>query len=215
MFGILNRIKNKISSKIQQISRKRINKRNRKRLKTDKVSLIASNCNGAMILHDLGIKFQSPFVNLWMKPDDFIKMLKRLKYYMDCDLKFVMESGIDYPIGMLDDVKLYFMHYDTEDEAQRKFNERRSRIDYNRIFVLFTDRDGCSIENLKEFDHLPYRKKVVFVHKPLPLIKSSVYIPGFENEGSVGMCMAYQGPYIGKRYYDYFDYVSWFNDNET
>lgn len=219
MFGIQNGIKSKAISKIRQDARKRLNKRNRRRLKTDRISLIASNCNGAMILHDLGVQFQSPFVNLWMKPDDFIRMLKRLKYYMNCDLMFIKETGIDYPIGMLDDVKLYFMHYKDEDEAKQKFYERRSRIDYDRLYILFTDRDGCTLEHLKEFDKLPYKRKAVFLHEPLPEIKSGIYIKGFENKPSVGMCMAYRGGYKGilqgRKYYDDFDYVRWFNQIES
>lgn len=85
-------------------------------------------------------------------------------------------------------------------------------MNYNNIFVLFTDRDGCTEEDLINFDNLPYRHKAVFVHKPHPNIKSAVYIRGFENENSVGMCMDYKnGGNSYKKYYDDFDYVGWFN----
>ena len=43
----------------------------RKRLVNKDICLIASNCNGAMILHDLRLQFKSPFVNLWLRPKDF------------------------------------------------------------------------------------------------------------------------------------------------
>lgn len=54
----------------------------RKRLVNKDICLIASNCNGAMILHDLGLQFKSPFVNLWLRPKDFIKLLSSLREYM-------------------------------------------------------------------------------------------------------------------------------------
>ena len=184
---------------------------NRFRLKNRTVSVIASNCNGACICHDLKLRFNSPFVNLWMEPQDFIKMLKSLKHYMTCEIRFIKIDKINYPVGQLDDVKLYFLHYKSEKEAREKWKERVSRINYDNLFILFSDRDGCSLADLHEFDQLPYNKKVVFVHKPVPSVKSAFYIRGFENENSVGMCMNYRSKYSIRKYYDDFDYVSWFN----
>ena len=183
----------------------------RKRLVNRNICLIASNCNGATILHDLGLQFKSPFVNLWIKPQDFIKMLTSLREYMNYDLKFTTEDGIDYPVGLLNDIKIYFQHYKTENEAKEKWNERICRMDYNNLFILFTDRDGCTEQDLIDFDNLPYKNKVVFVNKPHPNIKSAFVIKGFENENSVGPCMAYKSKLSYKKYYDDFDYVEWFN----
>ena len=184
-------------------------------LKNTDFSLIASNCNGAMILHDLSLKFNSPFVDLWIKPKDFIKMLKNLKYYMDCEFSFTNEEGITYPVGILDDIRIYFQHYKSEDEAKNKWHERRARINYDNLFILFTDRDGCTKQDMIDFDNLKYKNKAVFVHKPYPDIKSAVYIHGFEQNDSVGMCMNYKGRFSLKRYYDDFDYVTWFNQGKT
>ena len=52
--------------------------------------------------------------------------------------------------------------------------------------------------------------KVVFTHKPYPELKSAFYIKGFENEGEVGDLFTFSG-WNGEKYYDQFDYVSWFN----
>ena len=180
-------------------------------LKNTDFSLIASNCNGAMILHDLNLKFNSPFVDLWIKPKDFIKICGNLKDYMNCNLSFTTEEGIDYPVGILKDIKIYFQHYKTDKEAEYKWKERKQRINYENLFILFTDRDGCTKQDLIDFDNLKYINKAVFVHKPFPDIKSAVYIKGFEQNDSVGMCMDYKGRFSLKRYYDDFDYVSWFN----
>lgn len=181
-------------------------------LKNRNFSLIASNCNGACILHDLGLKFNSPFVNLWLEPNDFIKMLKSLRRYMSCDIKFIKVDGVDYPVGLLDDVKIYFQHFKTEDDARKKWNERVARINYDNLFVMFTSRDGCSLDNLKEFDNLAFAHKVVFVNNPISDIKSAFYIKGFENNAAVGMLLDYRSPYSVKKYYDDFDYVNWFNN---
>ncbi len=193
--------------------RERINQRNRKKLLNTSFSLISSNCNGGFILHDLGLKFNSPFINLWIKPKDFIKILSDFQNYMDTPLCFIKEDGIDYPVGMLKDAKIYFMHYDTEAEAEAKWNERKQRINYDNLFVLFNDRDGCTYDDMIAFEKMPFENKIIFTNKQYPDIKSSFYIRGFENQDSVGNCFDYVPKGLGKKYYDQFDYVSWFNNN--
>jgi uncharacterized protein (DUF1919 family) len=197
--------------KIISILRKKINMKNSKRLKNKDFSLLASNCNGAFILHDLNLKFNSPTVNLFMYPSDFVKYIKNLEYYSKCDLKFIKKDDTAYPVGKLDDIEIHFMHYKDENEAERKWRERTDRIDFDNMFIMMTDRDGCSLEDLKEFDKLPYKNKVVFTHKEYPEIKSSVYIKGFENEKNVGNLYSYKNRFTGYKYYDDFDYVEWFN----
>lgn len=199
---------------INNFRRKRINSKNQAKLKNKDFSLIASNCNGSLILHDLGLRFNSPFVNLWIKPKDYIKMLSNLRQYMNADLTFVKEEGIDYPVGKINDVILYFQHYNSENEALEIWNKRKARINYENLFVMFTERDGCTYEDLKLFDELPFENKVVFTHKDYPEIKSSVYIKGFENQSELGFLFDFMPDKIGKKYYDQFDYVSWFNCNK-
>lgn len=191
--------------------RRFINYNKRKKLSNTSFSLISSNCNGGFILHDLGVRFNSPFINLWIKPKDFIKILTDLRNFMDMPLIFTYENGIDYPVGLIRDVKIYFMHYDSEAEAEAKWNERKQRIDYDNLFILFNDRDGCTYDDMKAFDKLPFENKVIFTNRPYPDIKSSFYIRGFENQNYVGDCFDYVPKGLGKKYYDQFDYVSWFN----
>ena len=121
--------------------REKINLENREKLKNSNFSVISSNCNGAFILHDLGQRFNSPTVNLFLYPKDFIKFVKNLKYYLSLDLKFIKEEGIEYPIGLLDDIKIYFMHYKSNEEAENKWNSRKERINYDNIFIMMTARD--------------------------------------------------------------------------
>ena len=188
-----------------------INKRKRKKLKNKDFSLISSNCNGAFILHDLGLQFRSPFVNLWLTPKDFIKLLGNLEYYMEMPLAFIHEEAIEYPVGLLKDVKIYFQHYESEDEALMKWNERKQRINYDNLFILFKENGKCTKDDLAAFDRLNFKNKIVFTHQPYPDIKSSFYIRGFENEGKVGDCFSFMPDKPYMKYYDQFDYVKWFN----
>lgn len=186
-----------------------INAKNRARLTNTVPSVLSSNCNGAFILHDLGLKFNSPFVNLYMTPADFIRYLQNFEYYRQAELHFT-PSDKSYPIGKLDDLTVHFMHYRTEAEACFKWVERTARIDTDNLFVMMTDRDGCTYQDLQAFEALPLKNKVVFTHRPYPELASSFYIKGFEEQGQVGDLYEFSGWY-GKKYYDQFDYVGWFN----
>lgn len=191
-----------------------INKKNKQRLNNHSdFSVLSNNCYGAIILHDLGLRFNSPFVNLWIKPKDFIKYLKNIDYYTNCKLEFIQEDNINYPIGKLDDIYLYFQHYKSEDEAELKWYSRSKRINKDNLFILFSERDGCTYEDLIEFDKLPFKNKIVFTHKQYKEIKSSYYIKGFENDEYVGDCYKFINIFSGKKILDQFDYVNWFNNN--
>lgn len=184
---------------------------NRLRLRKREFSLFASNCNGACILHDLGLPFRSPFVNLCLNAPDFMKILESPREYLAAPLEFIEDSGCDYPVARLLDVTLHFMHYGTAAEAEEQWRRRCQRVNWDDVFVLMTDKDGCDDALLRRFDALPYKHKAIFTHVPHPEIASAVYIPGFEEETEVGNCVEFINGWSGKRYYDYFDYVSWFN----
>ena len=79
------------------------------------------------------------------------------------------------------------------------------------LFVIMTERDGCTYEDLKAFNSLKKKNKVVFTYKPYPELESAYYIPGFEEEGSVGYCWKFKNRVTGRKIYDIFPYVDWFN----
>lgn len=191
-------------------AREEINAKDRARLTNKDFSLIASNCNGSFMLKDLGLPFLSPFINLYLTPRNFIKYLSNIEHYLNAKLRFIIGREGRYPIGYLDDVEIHFFHYHSEEEAYNKWMERSKRLNLENFFVTMAERDGCRYQDLKNFDALPIKNKVVFTHRPYPEIASTFYIPGFEIKNEVGVLLDFSGVH-GERYYDHFDYVKWFN----
>lgn len=191
-----------------------INKPNRKKLKNNRPSIISSNCNGGVIYHDLNLKFFSPTINLFFYPQDYIKYISNLKYYNKCELKpLPKEQTIsEYPIGYLDDIKINFMHYKDFKSAKENWIRRVDRINYDNLFFIMTDRDGCTYQDIKNFDLLPYKNKVIFTSKYYSEFKSAFYIKEFNNCEEVGILSSFKSKSI-KRYLDDFDYVSFLNQN--
>lgn len=191
------------------------NPRLRKRLTNKDVVLLCNNCNGACILHDLNLPFKSPFVNLWMLPSDFLRYCNNIRHYRDRELCFLPEETkkFGYPVALLDDVKIYFQHYKSNSEAKQKWAERSKRMEYENLFVLWVAKDGYTDEDIKMFERLPYPKAGLFKNEVN--MKDGYYIPGFEKNEELGLLMHYiPHTYFGKKYYDCFDYVSWFNKSK-
>ena len=195
--------------------RQAINLKNREQLENTDFCLISSNCNGGVVSHDLGLPFRTQFVNLWMYPKDFIRYLSDLDYYNSIDeITFVPESerGIwNFPIGLIDGMRIYFTHYKSEEEAVQKWNARKHRMDKNNLFIMMSEQNGCTKEDLIAFDKLPYENKVVFTQRPYADISSSFYIRGFENAKELGTILSFTSPISAVRYIDQFPYVEWFN----
>ena len=200
-----------IKKRILYILQAQINKQNRKRLISRNRSIIANNCIGGYISHYLNLRFASPTVNLFILPSDYIKMLQDFDKYFDPDAPITQaESDKPYPVGDIYGCKVYFKHYGNLNSAIQKWRERCKRINKDSLYIIMTDRDGCTLEDMKAFDALPYKNKVLFTCKEQPNIASSFHIRGFEEQGFVGqlqesMCIT------GKRYIDQFDYVSFLN----
>lgn len=204
----------KIKSAVNKLQRKSINHRLKAALKNHGMSVISANCVGAFMLHDLNEPFNSPFVNLYLSPKDFIRYLQNMAFYHKQPLEFIA-SGKTYPVGKLADIEIHFMHYHNEQEALQKWLERSARINPDNLFIMMTDKDGVqgiAYEDLLAFDQLPFKNKIVFTHKPYPELKSAFYIKGFEQQNQVGDLFAFSG-WNGMKYYDQFDYIAWFNQN--
>ena len=184
----------------------------KKKLKNHSPTIISSNCNGAYILHDLGLRFNTPTVNLYFETKDYLKFVSNLDKYLSAELIEVV-SNYSYPVGQLDDIFIYFMHYGSFDEAKLKWNERKKRIDKDNMFLIMSDRNHCTYEDLLAFDNLPYENKIVFTHKLYPEIKSAVYIKGFEDKSEVGVLSDWKPTFLKRRYLDVFDYVAFLNNN--
>ena len=210
-----SRILRKIKSIMWQWFRKRINKRDKLRLRNHDVSVISNDCTGGILLHDLGLQFLSPTVNLYMNANDYQKFCKNLRYYISIDTMVACsDSSIienrKYPVAYLDDILLYLVHYATVEEAQKKWNERKRRINWDKIVVINSDRNGMTDDLKSQFEKLPY-KKVMFTNLPNDKFPSSYYLPGSESEECLGLVPEPIG-WLGKRRTDSFDFVEFLNN---
>ncbi len=127
-------------------------------------TILCSNCIGGMIYSNLGLRFMSPTINLWCDAEDLAKVAQRPEHYLSQQIEFVRddpEYRYDYPVGKIDDVYLYFTHYKTEEEAARKWYERRGRFDSDNVYII-TDNNGLSETGREKLINSRHRRLVIF-----------------------------------------------------
>ena len=190
----------------------------RRRLENKDVTILCNNCNGGFISHDLGLRFNSPTVNLYFKEGGFFNFCEDLDYYLAAPL-VPMPEGKDgdkiYPVFTLGEgarkIELHFLHYHSYEEAREKWEARKKRINKNNLFVVSAFFDASSRDLVERFERLPQKNKVIFSEKEYPDAPHVFYIHGFPKGLQVlslfhGLC--------GHRKMDQFDFIHWFNTGE-
>lgn len=168
-------------------------------------TLLCNNCTRAMVLHDYSLRFDTPTVNLFIRPKDYIELLSDIKRYMQSEIEDITFEN-KYPVGLLGGkIRIDFLHYSSFEEAVASWKRRAARIDYNHIYAVLVERDRCTYEDLQRFDSLQFVHKVALVHKRYPDIKFSFVINYSGEDGLLGQIIDYRG-HFGKRYYNQFDW---------
>ena len=149
----------------------------RKQLKFTDFTIISNNCWGGLVYQYFGLQYASPTIGLFMMDDDYIKFLENLDYYLSQTLVFISHEESKYkerlqrettakdcyPIALLDDVEVHFMHYHSVEEAQKKWEYRKQRINKDRLLVKMSQRSSDDLTILERFEQLPYKNKICFI----------------------------------------------------
>ncbi len=139
--------------------------------KKNQFVIISNNCWGAEIYQRLGVPYNTPFVGLFIFGPDYIKLLENLEHYLNFELTFKKESNwishaVKYPIGLLDDIEIHFMHYKDDQQAKSNWTRRLERMnavkDRNDYFYKICDRDLTNSDIILKFHDLPFKNKISF-----------------------------------------------------
>lgn len=150
----------------------------RKNLKNQDFTIISNNCWGGMIYESYNLPKKSPTVGCFFMASDYIKFVSNLHEYLESNLKFIDPNDSkwkdelckdkrfgSYPIALLRDIEIFFLHYHSEEEVMEKWNRRCKRINWDNILIKFNDQNGCTHLELEQFIKLPYKNKIFFTCK--------------------------------------------------
>lgn len=167
------------------------------------ISLVTEFCYGGFILHNLGLKFNTPFINTRINLYNYMKLLSNFENYIASTLRPYKKNWIkdkriwydnpsswNYPIACLDGgggkVLIELIHHFSFEEFEVYWNKRVKRFNFSSTLVL------CVIKSddmAKVFDKLPIKNKVGFYFKQLDL-ESIVCLNEWNNE-KVKLLFAY------------------------
>lgn len=210
--------------------RLRINKigsKNRyRKLNIKNPTIISNNCWGGIICQYLGIPYYTPTVGLYFFSDEYIKFLKKFKYYINQKLEIIDAKQSKYYnelivkghdksfIGKLDDVEIVFLHYNSRKEIIEKWNKRVKRINWDYIIFKFCNQNLCSDDNIYEFEQLKFKNKICFSTKNYPNCKSVITFDNQKNKNEVE-----KDYYVSHKYFNVIKYInnleieSWCNND--
>lgn len=204
---------------------KQRNLKNQKRLFNKDVSIISSNCTGGVLYHWLGLKFKSPFINLYMDNKDFLMALENFDEFIDGEVTEDKTSEFSYPVGIgIHGERIHFMHYTTFAEALKKWNERKKRINRDNIAIMLTNfgtglthKEIANCQNatitggetiVKRFEQLPFKNKIILSGYDLNS-PNHFKLKGYPDKKGYNIFRTKN--ILGQRYIDQFDYVEFFN----
>jgi uncharacterized protein (DUF1919 family) len=162
----------------------------RKQLKFTDFTIISNNCWGGLVYQYFGLPYATPTIGLFMMDDDYIKFLENLDYYLSQSLVFIPHSESkyqerlnrettakdSYPIALLDDVEVHFLHYKSSEEAELKWEYRKSRINKSHLLVKMSQRSSNDETILERFEKLPFENKICFTES-VRMAKDFIHIP--------------------------------------
>jgi len=160
-----------IRRKFREIFQNQLCKKDILLLKNKNFVIIANNCWGGEIYHWYKRPYNSPFIGLYLHPPCFIKLLSNFNHYMSQELIFVNSTSYsaikpNYPVAILADAEIHFLHYKSEDEAREKWTRRTSRMfeesNIDNYFFKICDANDGNESVLKNFHTLPFKNKVSF-----------------------------------------------------
>ena len=116
--------------------------------------------------HTLGMECLSPFKNLFIEDEDYIKLLQNLCDYLKIPLEFLrygtdVHSKAKYPIMKLGDIAVHCNHDEKVEDALEKWNRRLQKINYDNLFVELYTLNGDIAEKFVSLKQ--YSRKICFV----------------------------------------------------
>lgn len=211
--------------KIKEVLRKhglKIRQKKFKKLKlnTQSVTILSSNCWGGQLYHDASMMFLSPTINLTFDPLDFLIFVRRINEINNTTL---VEEKADksYPVGLLkysggESVRIYFVHYNSFNEAKNAFYRRASRITDKIVVLLMVNQ--LTKEIIDSFNSISYKKICIYGGTSEKVLNNTQFIQFKKIETSKRDVLSFKSYLTGKRIIDEvdFDYLRFiFDDKES
>ena len=151
----------KLRDLLKKLLRYPLTHRMRRRLKRRDFLLLSSACMGGALLHDLGLPFETPTINLTVL--EFDRFCSDVEGYLSRTPTETDRGDYPFPVAKLGDVTILCNHYKDFDEFLAAWQRRTERFFARRsegweILLMATDYQLREPGAKERFHALPYRK---------------------------------------------------------
>lgn len=186
----------------------------RKYVKEKNFCIFSNDCFGGEVYRWMELTFNTPFLGLMLMGPCYLKFLSDPKKYIAANLVFIDSSHYSlmnkfrasnnfYPLGLLDDIEIHFLHYTSCEDAFEKWNRRSKRIDFNNLRVKFSvDKDYSDSNLLHEFEKLQLSGSLSLSSYNYDFSRFNVQIPGNVLDATVTFRLSLK----------YFNLIGWLNE---
>ena len=197
------------------------------------VSIISNNCIGGVLRHDYGLRFCSPFVNVNISMEHYVKICKNLDGFMRAELQQVAvteqiqdyfyrnlgNGTVDFPVGKLvlptgEEAIIFFQHYKTFAQSQSAWERRKKRMNYTNLFFAAATNVQGNEKYCAEFASLPYPpERKLLLTEDRPFTESDIHTRFMDVPKGVHFLEKIKGR--SRCYYWCFPYLKWFCNPDT
>lgn len=149
------------------------------KFKEHPVSIVSEMCVGGALYRALGLRYESPFVNvrIGLTRNDYFEFLNHLDGYMNRtpslqpgptykNFDFIgWETRTEFPMLWYDDIMIHGFHYRSTEEMLETWERRRKRFHSDNVAILKILYDDSDVD---KFEELPFKRKLGFYYKSTP-----------------------------------------------
>ena len=131
---------------------------------------------------------------------------------MEKDLQFI-DSEYDYPVALLNDVKIYFNHAKTKEEAEIDWERRKTRINYENLYIIMYDRNGLTDDDYSDLAKVKCENRIVLSTREHPEFSFVKKLKN--NPGRINGAQCLDKDIFGIHTFEkQWDFTAWINNHE-
>lgn len=192
-----------------------------KHYSTKNIILLSSDCVGGVIMDEYKMPVYTPMVNIAYDDDGFLKICKDPERYFNTPLEINEEECNQYGhvVAHLGDVTMQFHHDKDPKRALGRWKRGcnaffRAIREPHEICIIYND-NHAKDEYVYSFEALPYRYKIMFVHKIYPNASHTLVLKRKKNSENVDVLTNFENRFSISRRFDRFDFFNWFKEIYT
>jgi len=204
-----------ICHRIMAIPRRQYHRQKAKRNKNYSPTIVCNNCTGGVMLHDLGLRFNTPTINtLFYSFDDFFFFCLHIKELQHVELQKEETNEFKYPIASLffneRKIRIGLVHYKSFEEGKMIWEKRFKRVNLNNIFFIYESPNVTECDAISFFQKYPHNGMIIS-KKNEALTYKNYFGEDFYDNWYPGKILDFRNLFSRKRFLDNIDYISFLN----